>query len=58
MRTHNRCKMVLLSGSEPVHLSKALQKIKIEVNEAGTKAAAATSKCVLASSDDEVKCQS
>lgn len=50
--------MVLLSGSEPVHLSKALQKIKIEVNEAGTKAAAATSKCVLASSDDEVKCQS
>ena len=30
------------SGSEAVHVSKALQKAKIEVNEDGTKAAAAT----------------
>uniref|UniRef100_W5UCG0 Glia-derived nexin n=1 Tax=Ictalurus punctatus TaxID=7998 RepID=W5UCG0_ICTPU len=37
-------------SSEPVHLSKALQKIKIEVNEAGTKAAAATTAILMARS--------
>lgn len=31
------------SGSEPVHVSRALQKAKVIVNEDGTKAAAATS---------------
>lgn len=31
------------AGAEPVHVSKALQKAKIEVNEDGTKASAATS---------------
>lgn len=36
--------VLLFSGSEPVHVSKALQKAKIEVNEDGTKASAATSK--------------
>lgn len=35
--------IVVSSGSEPVHVSKALQKAKIIVNEDGTKAAAATS---------------
>lgn len=38
---------MFFSGSEPIHLSSALQKIKIEVNEYGTKATAATSKCVV-----------
>ncbi|KAF4085850.1 hypothetical protein AMELA_G00099770 [Ameiurus melas] len=37
-------------SSEPVHLSKALQKIKIEVNEDGTKAAAATTAILMARS--------
>lgn len=31
------------SGAEPVYVSKALQKAKIEVNEDGTKASAVTS---------------
>ncbi|XP_078527438.1 plasminogen activator inhibitor 1 [Lissotriton helveticus] len=31
-----------LSGAESLHVSKALQKVKIEVNESGTKASAAT----------------
>lgn len=35
----------ILSGAEPVHVSTALQKAKIVVNEDGTKAAAATSEC-------------
>ncbi|MCI4385513.1 hypothetical protein PGIGA_G00051270 [Pangasianodon gigas] len=37
-------------SSEPIHLSKALQKIKIEVNEDGTKAAAATTAILMARS--------
>ncbi|XP_072546768.1 glia-derived nexin [Salminus brasiliensis] len=37
-------------SSEPVHVSKALQKAKIEVNEDGTKAAVATTAIVLARS--------
>ena len=36
--------LLLSPGSEPVHVSAALQKAKIEVNEDGTKASAATSK--------------
>lgn len=35
---------VYVTGSEFVYVSKALQKAKIEVNEDGTKASAATSK--------------
>lgn len=37
---------IVFSGAEPVHVSKALQKAKIVVNEDGTKAAAATSECL------------
>ncbi|KAK2831028.1 hypothetical protein Q7C36_016114 [Tachysurus vachellii] len=41
-------------SSEPIHLSSALQKIKIEVNENGTKATAATTAILMARSSPPV----
>ncbi|KAG7321948.1 hypothetical protein KOW79_014806 [Hemibagrus wyckioides] len=43
-----------LLSSEPLHISNALQKIKIEVNEDGTKAAAATTAILMARSSPPV----
>lgn len=41
---HLELTVSVFPGAEPVHVSRALQKAKIVVNEDGTKAAAATSK--------------